>query len=79
MENLIIALVALIGLIILLCFVLFFAVLLVINGKPNKEQPKPLAVQREEDPEEIRKAKRLQKEITNMLSYTGEPQEEITD
>lgn len=78
MENLMIVLVGLIALMIMLCFVLFFAVLLVIKGKPNKEQPKPLAIQREEDPEEIRKAKRLQKEIANMLSYTGEPQEEIT-
>lgn len=79
MENLIIALVALIGLIILLCFALFFGVLLVINGKPEKEQPKPALPQKEQDPEVIRKAKRMQKEIDNMLSYTGEPQEEITD
>ena len=79
MENLIIALVALIGLIILLCFSLFFAVLLVIKGNPEKEQPKPVLPQKEQDPEVIRKAKRMQKEIDNMLSYTGEPQEEITD
>ena len=29
--------------------------------------------------EQMRKAKRLQKEVANMLSYNGEPQEEIID
>lgn len=77
MENLIIALVGLIGLIILLCFVLFFMVLSIL--KAPKEQPKETAEPRKLSPEEVRKAKRLQKEVANMLSYTGEPQEEIID
>ncbi len=29
------------------------------------------------DTETLRRAKRMQKEVTNMLSYTGDPQEEI--
>ena len=40
--------------------------------EPPKQAHKPTE-------EEICKAKRLQKEVINMLSYNGEPQEEITD
>ena len=75
MENLMIVLVGLIALMIMLCFVLFFSVLLIIKGP--KEQPKQPAPPRELSPEEELKAKRLKKEVANMLSYTGEPQEEI--
>ena len=41
-----------------------------ITKEPPKQAHKPTD-------EEIRKAKRLQKEVINMLSYNGTPQEEI--
>lgn len=34
---------------------------------------------RELSSEEIRKARRMQKETINMLTYNGDPQEEVTD
>lgn len=43
--------------------------------EPKKAAPAP----RKPDGEELRKAKRMQKEMANMLSYNGEEQEEITD
>ena len=46
------------------------------NNKVKKEPPKPAY---QPTDEEVRKAKRLQKEVINMLSYNGEPQEEIID
>jgi hypothetical protein len=45
--------------------------------KVEKESETPPPV-KEKTPEELRKARRLQKEVENMLSYNGEPQEEIT-
>ena len=77
MEDLMIALVGIIALVIALCFALFFMVLSFFTS--SEEQPKQTATQREMSPEEISKAKRLQKEVANMLSYTGEPQEQISD
>lgn len=46
---------------------------------PAKEPEKLVTTPRKPDSEELRKAKRMQKEVANMLSYNGEPQEEITD
>lgn len=45
--------------------------------KAEKENKTPSPV-KEKTAEELRKARRLQKEVENMLSYNGEPQEEIT-
>ena len=44
--------------------------------KAKKESKTPPPV-KEKTAEELRKARRLQKEVENMLSYNGEPQEEI--
>lgn len=44
--------------------------------EPTKEPPRKA---HKPTDEEVRKAKRLQKEVINMLSYNGEPQEEIID
>lgn len=45
--------------------------------KAEKKNKTPPPV-KEKTVEELRKARRLQKEVENMLSYNGEPQEEIT-
>ena len=44
------------------------------NTQITKEPPKQAYKPTEE---EIRKAQRIQKEVINMLSYNGDPQEEI--
>lgn len=45
--------------------------------REDKPQSVKTATAKPVDSEAIRRAKRLQKEVTNMLTYTGDPQEEI--
>lgn len=61
--------------ILLFCFSFTAAYIIAQFTKP-KEQAKPTVV-RELTEEEKRKAARLRREVVNMLTYTGEPQEEI--
>lgn len=55
------------------CGVFLAIVIFVYNHKYGKRAQ----IKKRESDEQTRKAKRLQKEVANMLSYNGEPQEEI--
>lgn len=54
-----------------------FAYILVQIKLPKVETQE--SKKRELSSEEIRKARRMQKETINMLTYNGDPQEEVTD
>lgn len=74
-------LIALIGIMCTLFFGMFIVLALVIANtlRPREEQkPTPPPRERTEEDERIRRAaQRLQKETMNMLTYNGDPQEEI--
>ncbi|MBQ4153871.1 MAG: hypothetical protein IJE01_01560 [Clostridia bacterium] len=65
-----------ITLIILLAAVCFIAGMLL--GNIPRQKPTARAEPTKTNDEAILKAKQLQKELSNMLSYNGQPQEEIT-
>lgn len=77
-SNLVIAI---IGIMCTLFFGTFLVLALIIANtlRPREEQkPTPQPRERTEEDERIRRAaQRLQKETMNMLTYNGDPQEEI--
>ena len=56
-----------------------FLVGILVGQRIITEPEKKVVVRRQPDSAELRKAERTKKEIANMLSYNGEPQEELTD
>lgn len=60
-----------------LCFLAGFC--LGRSRRADKPDTMKTATAKPVDSEALRRAKRMQKEVTNMLTYTGDPQEEIID
>ena len=55
-----------------------FIAVFILKTKTNTKENEPTKP-KELSPEALRRAERLKKEVANMMSYNGEPQEEISD
>jgi hypothetical protein len=55
-----------------------FIAVFILKTKTNTKENEPIKP-KELSPEALRRAERLKKEVANMMSYNGEPQEEISD
>lgn len=76
MENILILSISIMFAAIVALFFAFAYILVQIKLPKVKTQE---LKKRELSSEEIRKARRMQKETINMLTYNGDPQEEVTD
>lgn len=55
-----------------------FIAVFIFKTKTHTKETEPTK-SKELSPEALRRAERLKKEVANMMSYNGEPQDEITD